>query len=212
MEKYIDQPMKIYVDDLAAHKDAPGGGSACGLVGALAAALGSMVCHFTIGKKKYADVEERIREMLQEFEASREKLTGLMQEDVDVFHLKMGTAFSLPKDTDEQKAIRNAAIQDACKVACQPPMEIARFCFRLMKLLDELADKGSSQLVSDVGVAASIAGGAFDGARFNVEINLKYLNDEEFINHIQEELFPLIYNFLELQTNVIQKVREKMRN
>ncbi len=212
MEKYINLPMQVYLDDLAAHKDAPGGGSACGLVGALAAALGSMVCHFTIGKKKYSDFEERIKTMLTEFESSRADLAGLMQEDVDVFHSQMGTAFNLPKENDEQKAFRDAAIQEACKAACQPPMAIARLCFKLMKLLDELTEKGSSQLISDIGVAAALAGGAFDGARFNIEINLKYLKDADFIKNVQKELLPMIYEFCVLQQKVIEKVREKMRN
>jgi formiminotetrahydrofolate cyclodeaminase len=211
MDNYIDQPMKVYVDDLAAHKDAPGGGSACGLTGSMAAALGTMVCHFTIGKKKYAEVEDRIKAMQQDFEAFRAKFTGLMQEDVDIFHSKMGTAFSLPKDTDEQKQARKAAIQEACKAASEPPMEMMRLSYRLMKLLDELAEKGSQQLVSDVGVAAALANGAFEGASYNVLINLKYLDDIEFIKKVQTELLSMIEEYACLSACVIEKVREKIQ-
>ncbi len=210
MQPYISQPMQKYLDDLAGKLDAPGGGSACGLVGALASALGSMVCHFTLGKKKYEEVAPRIQELLDQFERERKTLTDLMQADVDIFHSQMGYAYGLPKDTDEQKQIRREAIEKACKAACQPPLNIARCCRTLMSMLIELGEKGTIQLVSDVGVAAALAKGAFDGALLNVEINLKYIADTDFIGKVRTEIEPM-KDAIACETNqVMQIVHDKI--
>jgi len=210
MPDYYNQPMKMYVDDLASEKDAPGGGSACGMVGALASALGSMVCHFTVGRKKYAAVEPRIKDLLDQFEQLRQEMADLMQEDVDVFHSQMGHAFGLPKDTDEQKQRRRQAIEDACKSSCQPPLQIARNCLFLFEMLKELAEIGTTQLISDVGVAATLAFGAFEGARFNIDINLNYITDELFVNDVMNELEPLVTKVTNLKIKTVEIVREKM--
>jgi formiminotetrahydrofolate cyclodeaminase len=210
MEKYIDLPMKQYLDDLAGPKDAPGGGSASGLVGSIAASLGSMVCNFTIGKKKYADVESRIREMLAEFESIRTAMTDLMQQDIDVFHKHMGSAFALPKDTEEQKSARKQAIEDACKRASDPPFKIVERCVQLMNLFVELAQKGNVQLVSDVGVGAAMTMAAFDGARMNVQINLNYITDKNFVDQRRCDVDVLTEIIKPLATQAQQLVREKM--
>jgi formiminotetrahydrofolate cyclodeaminase len=210
MEKYIDLPMKQYLDDLAGPKDAPGGGSASGLVGSIAASLGSMVCNFTIGKKKYADVESRIREMLAEFESIRTAMADLMQQDVDVFHKYMGEAFAMPKDTDEQKSARKQAIEDACKRASDPPFQIAENCLKLMNLFVELAEKGNVQLVSDVGVGSTMTMAAFDGAKMNVKINLNYITDKNFVDQRQCDVDVLTEIIKPLATQAQQLVQEKM--
>ncbi|NLE29244.1 MAG: cyclodeaminase/cyclohydrolase family protein [Phycisphaerae bacterium] len=210
MEKYIDLPLKNYLDDLAGPKDAPGGGSACGLAGALAASLGSMVCQFTLGRKKYAEVEPRIREILTELESLRGALVDLMQRDVDVFHTYMGQAFAMPKDTDEQKAARKQAIGEACQRAAEPPYEIVKKCVKLMSFFVELGEKGNTQLVSDVGVAGAMARAAFEGARLNVEINLNYICDTGFVENVRNELKDLAGEFDLLLSKVHDVVRKKM--
>ncbi len=210
MTAYYHEPMSIYLDDLASEKDAPGGGSACGLAGALASALGSMVCHFTMGRKKYAAVEGRVKDLLEQFDLLRKELAGLMQEDVDVFHSQMGSAFSMPKETEEQKKLRQQAIEEACKASCQPPLQIARNCFFLMEMLRELGEIGTTQLVSDVGVATALAYGAFEGAKLNVEINLKYITDETFVNDILSEFEPLVAKVTTLKARTMEIVQAKM--
>lgn len=210
MDKYIDLPLKRYLDDLAGPKDAPGGGSACGLVGSLAASLGSMVCNFTIGKKKYAEVEPRIREMLGAFESIRRELADLMQRDVDVFHKYMGEAFAMPRETDDQKAARKQAIENACKKAAEPPFDIVKSCVKLMALFIELGEKGNSQLVSDVGVGASMAQAAFDGAKMNVEINLNYISDARFVEDIRRQLHSQAQEIATLFNRAKIIIQEKM--
>jgi methenyltetrahydrofolate cyclohydrolase len=210
MTSYYTLPMGHYLDDLAGDKDAPGGGSACGLTGALAAGLGSMVCHFTIGKKKYADVEEDVKELLEHFEKLRGELSGLMQEDVDVFQSQMGSAYSMPKETEDQKQRRREAIEEACKACVQPPLKIARNCFYLLELLLDLAGIGNTQLVSDVGVGASIAYGAFEGAKLNVEINLGFISDSAFAGEIRMEIETMIMKTSALKGRILEIVDEKI--
>lgn len=210
MTRYVDQPLKTYVNDLAARLDAPGGGSACGLTGALAAALGAMVCQFTLGKKKYAEVEDRIKELLEHFEKFRGEFTRLMQEDVDVFQAQMGNAYALPKETPVQQEIRKQAIEAACKASCRPPLEIARNCFYLFELLLELADIGTTQLISDVGVAGALAFGAFEGARYNIDINLKYITDATFAREVRSEVAAMAEKVDVLKARIAETMDEKM--
>jgi methenyltetrahydrofolate cyclohydrolase len=210
MNKYIDQPMRRYLEDLAGKLDAPGGGSACGLVGAVAAGLGSMVCEFTLGKKKYADVEEEIKDLLGEFTKLRGEFTDLMQQDVDVFHSQMGAAYSLPKETPTEQEVRKRAIEEACKASCQPPFQITRNCFYLLELLLQLADIGTSQLISDVGVAGALAYGALEGARYNININLKYITDESYVHQVLTEIDPMLGKADALRVRITEIVHEKV--
>jgi len=210
MVDYAAEPLKKYADDLAAKQETPGGGSVSGLVGALAAGLGSMVCNFTIGKKKYADVEQEVKRILEQCEALRGDLLKLMQQDVDVFQGQMGAAYGMPKDTPEQAAARKEAIQSACKAATQPPLTIARRCFGLLKLLVKLGQKGSVLLVSDVGVALALSGAAFDSAALNVQINLNYIDDSKFVEQVGIELDALAEQVPGLVSEGMSIVQAKM--
>ncbi len=210
MKDYRKSTIQEYLIDLSSNKDAPGGGSASALSAAIGASLGAMICEFTIGKKKYADVEKRIREILVTVTASRDKLFELMQEDVNVFHNEMGKAYSLPKETEEQREKRKQAIEQACKACAKPPIEITRECVNLLKLLAELAEKGNVMLISDVGVACELLCGAFEGAKLNVEINLKYINDENFVTKIQEEIIPASAEVTTLSSQIMRIVRDKL--
>ncbi len=210
MKDYRNATIKDYLNDLSSGRDAPGGGSASALSAAIGASLGAMVCEFTIGKKKYADVEDRIKEILVQIKSSRDNLFDLMQRDVDVFHNEMGKAYSLPKNTEQQKQDRKQAIEQACKACVQPPLEITRECIRLLKILIELAEKGNAMLISDIGVACELICGAFEGAKLNVEINLKYISDEKFVTTIQEEIFPASAELTTLSEQIMRFVRNKL--
>ncbi len=210
MTQYAQELLPKYLDDLASKQETPGGGSVCALVGSLAAGLGTMVCCFTEGKKKYADVEDDIQRIHKNCETTRAGMLELMQEDVNVFQNQMGAAYGLPKDTDEQKAARNDAIQAACKAASQPPLEICRLCRDLLKDMGELAEKGSVMLVSDVGVAVSLAQGAFEGASLNIIINLNYLSDENFKKPLKAELLAMTDEVSELAESASVIVQDKL--
>ncbi|NIM05317.1 MAG: methenyltetrahydrofolate cyclohydrolase, partial [Armatimonadetes bacterium] len=166
---YPASPITTYLDDLASNKPAPGGGSGAALAGALGAALGSMVANFTVGKEKFAAVEERAKTALGECERLRGELTNLIQADVEAYG-KYAEASRLPRDTEEQKARRRAAIQEAMKGAAAVPMEVCRKGRELLKVCQELLEIGNPNLVSDVGCAAELAFAAIGSALLNVEV------------------------------------------
>lgn len=187
---YYEGPFKTWADDLASSKPAPGGGSAAALVGVSGCSLLSMVANFTIGKKKYKDVEDEVRAVLGDVEAHRRGLARLIDEDVNQYS-KVTAAYGMDKETDEQKAARTAAIQEALKAAMTVPLEACRLSHKALAHAPALLEKGNKNLVSDVGVGAQCLASAFRSAWLNVEINLSFLKDEAFVNGVRAELEPL---------------------
>ncbi|MGD9498407.1 MAG: cyclodeaminase/cyclohydrolase family protein [Armatimonadota bacterium] len=183
--------IREYVEALAGDAPAPGGGSAAALTGALAAASARMVGSFTVGKKKYADVEDEIRMHLAAIDAVCAEMLALMQQDVTSFGA-VGAAYALPRDTDEQKSARSAAIQDALRAAADVPLRLARACAELSTHLPALLAKGNQNLVSDVGVAAKLCVAACECAWLNVEVNLASLKDEAFVAETRAETEELL--------------------
>ncbi|MBN2120497.1 MAG: cyclodeaminase/cyclohydrolase family protein [Candidatus Omnitrophica bacterium] len=183
---YSDK-LREYFDDLASRKPAPGGGSAAGLVGAAGVSLLSMVANFTLGKDRYRDVESEIKEILNICEKYRLELEKLIDEDVLAYQ-KVTAAYSLSKETEEEKKIRAGAIQEALVKALKVPLEIARACFEASKLCKALLDKGNVNLVSDVGVAAEFLASGYKAALLNVEINLSQIKDSLLVSEVREEI------------------------
>jgi len=187
MSDYRAGPVDKYVGDLASNLPAPGGGSGAALAGALGNALAAMVGNFTIGKDKFADVDEQVSGILGELEAVRERLLQLVDDDVAVYS-KVSAAYKLPRDTDEQKAERSEAIENACKAAAGVPRAIAEACDRSIELAAELCDIGNPNLISDVGCAVRLAEAARHCAWLNVAINLAFIKDEAFKKEMEEAL------------------------
>ncbi len=204
---YIDEPLKKYLDEAASGASTPGGGSVAALAGALGAALTSMVCNFTVGKKKYADVEAEVSQILSEAEELRAKLQDLMVEDTQAYG-QVSAAYGMPRETAEEKAARSEAIQKALKVAMQAPLEAAVCCHRVLKLNEPLVEKGNQNLISDVGVAVLLAESAMRSAILNVEINLSYIKDEKLCQETREKLRPMVAEAVELRAEVYKKVNE----
>lgn len=206
---YLDGPIREYLDDSASGKSAPGGGSVSALAGALGASMASMACNFTIGKKKFADVEDRVKEILALCEEKRIKLLELMDADVSEYS-KVTAAYGMPKETDEEKAARKAAIQEALKAAMAVPLEAFRACNEVIQSLKNLVDIANPNLISDVGVAAMLCTSGLDGAKLNVEINLAFLKDEELIAKVREEIDSATFLAKQVQAEVVEKVRQKI--
>jgi formiminotetrahydrofolate cyclodeaminase len=204
------QAMGEYLDHLAARLPAPGGGSAAALVGALAAALESMVANFTVGKEAYRDVEEEIKGLLERSETLRAELTKLVQADMDVYS-KVSSAYGLPRETAEQKAARSEAIQAALKVAAQVPRKVAAACDKVLAMCPELAAKGSANLISDVGVAVVFAEAALQAAYLNVEINLAGIKDVAHNEQVRRELEPLAARAPQVRAEVWKQVLAAVR-
>lgn len=204
---YIDEPLKKYLDEAASGSPTPGGGSVAALAGALGAALTSMVCNFTVGKKKYADVEVEVSQILSEAEELRAKLQDLIVEDTQAYG-QVSAAYGMPRETPEEKAARSEAIQKALKVAMKAPLEAAVCCHKILKLNEPLVEKGNQNLISDVGVAVLLAESAMRSAVLNVEINLSYIKDEKLCQETRGKLSPMVAEAVELRAEVYKKVNE----
>jgi formiminotetrahydrofolate cyclodeaminase len=201
------EPMGEYLDRLAAKLPAPGGGSAAALVGALGAALESMVANFTVGKEAYREVEAEVKSLLDQSEALRGELTKLVQADMEVYS-KVSSAYGLPRESAEEKAARAEAIQAALQVAAQVPYKVVIACDKVLAICPELAAKGSTNLISDVGVAVVFAEAALQAGYLNVEINLAGVKDEAYTDQMRRELAPLVARAPKTREQVWQRVLE----
>ena len=164
----------------------PGGGSVSAFNGALAAALSAMVANLTVGRKKYAEVNDLMQELSTRFEKLSQKLIEDVDRDSDAYN-RVFAAFKLPKETDEEKQFRSEAIQQETKYAAQVPMEVARAVYEVLPQIDAIAQKGNSNAVTDACVSMMCARTAILGALLNVRINLTSIKDEAFVNAMREE-------------------------
>jgi formiminotetrahydrofolate cyclodeaminase len=176
----VDNTVEGFLTEVASNSAAPGGGSVAALSGALGAGLTAMVCRLTIGKKKYVDVQQEMESVLNEAEELRTAFTALIDEDTEAFNGVMA-AFSLPKETDQEKLARSVAIQEATKSAARVPLKVMELCERAIPLAMVVATKGNVNSISDSGVAATMIHSACLGAALNVRINLGTIQDEEFL-------------------------------
>jgi formiminotetrahydrofolate cyclodeaminase len=202
--------MNGFLDDVASPSPAPGGGAVAALAGALGAALTSMVCHLTIGKKKYADVEQEMVRVLTQAEHLRAQFTALIDKDTAAFE-KVMEAYGLPKDTEPQKALRAAALKEATKEATLVPLEVMKHCIDALALAQQVASKGSRSAVSDAGVSALMLHAACSAAALNVRINLASLDDAEFVGWKTDETQSIL-NTSSMMLEEIQSLVEGRLN
>lgn len=204
-----DESIQKFLDGLASSAPTPGGGSAAGVMGAMGAGLVSMVANLTIGKKNYAHVEADMKDLLARAEALRDRLTATIQADVETFGGLM-SAFGMPKDSDEQKAARSAAIQSATVEATRAPLLCARLAREVMEISREAADKGNVNVVSDAGVAVLAAYAALKSAALNVFINLPSIKDPAFSAQARSEIDAALAGADELCAEIYGIVRKKI--
>ena len=173
----LNKSCNEFTDLLASSSAVPGGGSACAYVGALGMALGSMVGNLTVGKKKYADVEEEMQNLIKASSAIVRRFNLLVEADMKAFS-GLAIAYGLPSGTDEEKAIKDKVMQPALIEAARVPLEIGECALDALALLDIFAHKGSRMVISDAGTGAALCKAVIEGARLNVLINLKSMKDE----------------------------------
>lgn len=178
-----------FAQNLAARQSVPGGGAAAAYAGALAVALGSMVANFTTGKPRYAAFEEDIQRTLTDGERIRARLVSLVEEDAQAFE-PLSVAYGIPKDDPN----RAATLEAATKGAVEAPLEMMRQISDAITILEELSEKGSRMLLSDVGCGAALAAGALRSAALNVFVNTKALQDRAFAEAINTEAEALLQN------------------
>lgn len=169
-----------FLDALAGGESTPGGGAAAALTASQAAALLSMVLNFTVGRRRYADVEEELRGYLQRTECLRVELLALADKDAEAFGA-VAASYAMPRSTDAEKSARTAAMQTALKGAAEVPLAMAALCLEILELTPQVAEKGNPNVVSDAATAAHLAYAAIHSALVNVRINLKFLKDEAYV-------------------------------
>jgi formiminotetrahydrofolate cyclodeaminase len=180
-----------FLDALAAKQSMPGGGGAAAITGSQAAALLSMVIHFTLGNKKFADVEEEMARLLDASESLRRELLALADRDVEAFTAVVA-CYSMPRDTDAEKAARTAALQNALKGATEVPLTTAERCLAVLKLAEPVGAKGNPNVVSDAATALYLVQAALRSAIVNVDINLKLIKDARFVGDMRARRDPLL--------------------
>ncbi len=201
--------MKIqgFLSELASSSPAPGGGSVAALSGSLGAALTSMVCNLTLGKEKYTDVQQHIKDVLKKSEHLRKNLTILIDKDTEAFN-EVIQAFKLPKGTERQKQIRSQAIQEGYKTAAQVPLKTAIVCEQILDLAEIVAEKGNKNSITDAAVSALMAQAGVQAAIYNVKINLGSIKDQDFVKDISVQLETLEKNS-QKKTQYVLKIVQK---
>ena len=187
---------------LASGAPTPGGGGASALVGAVGAALCSMVANLTSGKKKYAEYQSDIERILTRADKSVKSLTSLIDRDAEAF-APLAAAYGIPKDDPNRAEI----LESALCVACSVPLEILRELADVCALIAELEEKGSRLAVSDVGVAAAAVGGAARGAAMNVYINTKLMADRAKADELNATADALLAEITALCGDVYGRIR-----
>ena len=200
-----DHTIERFLDELASKAPTPGGGSAAAIMGSMGAALVSMVCNLTVGKKNYEPVEGEMRDVLGRAEDLRARLTDLIRADVEAFDQVM-CAYGLPKETEEQKQARAESIQAALKTATDVPLDCAKACAEVIRLSQTAAEHGNRNVISDAGAAAMAGYAALRCSALNVYVNAGVIKDEAFVanrlaeldramaglDHVNEEIYQFV--------------------
>lgn len=205
----VELTVKDFLEKTAGNEPVPGGGSISALNAAIAAALAQMVANLTIGKKKYEDYEPLMQEIA--FEAN-ELLSDFIS-DIDADSNAYNTvfeAFKLPKETEEEKTVRNEAIQKATKTAAEVPLNVASKTLKMMDLIELVAQKGNQNAVTDACVAMMCARTAVLGAALNVRINLLGIKDQEYVSKIAQEVSTLEKAAAEREELLLNKIKMQL--
>ena len=197
-----------YLEVLSSKAPVPGGGGASALAGALGNALGQMVVNLTVGKKKYAEVEE-MQEYLERLKTMQQEFLHLSDRDAEVF-APLAECYRLPSATPEEKEHKETVMEEKLLDASMVPVEIMEKALELLEILDVLADKGSRMAVSDVGVAVQFTRTALLGAVMNVYINTKSMKNREKAEEINQNAKRMIKIGISQADEIYEKVLEQL--
>lgn len=198
-----DRSCREFVEILSSSAPAPGGGGASALVGAIGTALCNMVGALTVGKKKYADVEEEMNSLIAKCTNLQEELLNQIRADEEGF-LPLVRAYGIPKEDPNRAQI----LEDATITACQVPMNIMKLCCESIELISAAAKKGSRLAVSDAGCAAAITKAALQAASLNVFINTKSLKDREKAKQLNNSCLNMLDEYSKKADEIFETVKE----
>ena len=200
-----EKKISEYLEVLSSKAPVPGGGGASALAGALGNALGQMVVNLTVGKKKYAEVEEEMQKYLTDLKNMQQEFLHFSDRDAEVF-TPLAECYRLPSATPEEKEHKDAVMEEKLLDASMVPVEIMEKSLELLEILDVLADKGSRMAVSDVGVAVQFTRTALLGAVMNVYINTKSIKNREKAEEINQKAKRMI----KIGTSQADEIYEKV--
>ncbi len=198
-----------FIDQVASSSPAPGGGSVSAAAGALASALSSMVCRLTIGKKRFKDVQDELKQVLEKAETIRKQMQEFIIKDAESFDRVMD-AFKLPKYTDEEKKKRDEAVEEATKGAIGVPFQVMEKALEALGIIRVVVEKGNPNMISDAGVSSLMARAAAEGAYLNVRINLNSIQDQDFVASHRQKAENLKREVLGLAGEIEKVVEEKL--
>ena len=209
----VEKNIKEFIQAIQSDDPTPGGGSVAATVGAMGGALTNMVGALTIDKKIYADVPEDQKKVMEnnhkEISQLVEGLTAIVDEDSTAFDGVM-KAFKMPKETDEDKKARSAAIQEGYKEALEVPLRCGEKCFKVLELQEVFAHHGNVNAITDVGVGTLLAYSGLEGALFNVTINLKSIKDEAYRKDMEERVSSLLAKGKEVKEELLKVVYDRL--
>lgn len=204
------ESIETFISELASKAPVPGGGGASALGGAIGSALGSMVGNLTLGKKKYAEYEPDILVILEKLEQNQQELMDLMDKDAEAFE-PLSRAYSLPKNTEEELAHKEAVLEEALLSASLVPLEIMRKAVDALYLQEELSHKGTRMAISDVAVGVQFLRAALLGASMNVYINTKSMKNRAEADKLNTEADKLIENGCKLADAIFEQISSSLR-
>lgn len=209
----IEMSLKNYIEEAASGNPTPGGGSVSALAGSLGSALTQMVGNLTFDKKSYNELDEGMKEKLQEnFNILKDKmniLSDIVDEDANAFDDVL-VAFKMPKETEEEKNLRTSAIQEGYKHALEVPLKCAEECLNILKLQSVFANFGNVNAITDVGVGALLAHSGLEGALLNVKINLLSIKDEDYKAEINQKMNAILDEGSKLKDEVLKIVYDRL--
>ena len=205
----MEMTLRDILNELSSEKPVPGGGTASALAGAFSAAMVDMVCNLTIGKKRYVKYDDEMKKVREKATKLREEFLLLAEKDAEVFAEVM-KAYQMPRETEEEKQVRKAAVQEATKRAALVPMDVLRRCAMLTELSLKIALHGNVNSISDSGVAAVLAHAAARGASLNILINLSTITDEDFVGKLKAEQQKVLKTVEDQTNETLQVVQSKL--
>ena len=206
----LEKKTTEFLEVLSSAEPVPGGGGASATVGALACALGMMVANLTIGKKKYADVEEEVKSARDSLNELMKELVDLTDEDAKVFE-PLSKAYGLPKETKEQQEYKEKVLEEELYKASIVPMNIMETVLKAMKLHELMGEKGSLIAISDVGVGILFAQAVLEGASLNIYINAKLMKDKAHKEEMESKADAIIAESNKIKDKVFSNVMGKIR-
>lgn len=202
--------LEQFIEEVASSSPAPGGGSVSAAAGALASALSSMVCRLTIGKKRFKDVEDELKQVLEKAETIKKQMQEFIIKDAESFD-KVMDAFKLPKYTDEEKKKRDEAVLKAICGAIGVPLQVMEKALEALGIIKVVVEKGNPNMISDAGVSSLMARTAAEGAYLNVRINLNSIEDQDFVTTTRQKADSLKQEALVLAGEIEKIVEERLQ-